>query len=143
MNGTLFLKSGKWRWGIEGPATGQQVLELVDPSRPQNRMSVGLPFSWRQLPQRGLAELARAPEVRLWLDEQGILWRVTEVGPGTRYPYPLARRHLVFDSEHAWAGIVEFGEPGRLGDLTSAELQRYRSRMADFGGRRRAYRPPQ
>lgn len=142
MNGTLFLKSGKWRWGVEGPASGQQVLELVDPSRPQNRMSVELPFSWRQLPEQGLAELARAPEVRLWQDERGILWRVTEIGPGTAYPYPLEDRHLVFDSERAWAGIVPFPEPIRLGDLTSTDLWRYRSRMADFGGRRRSYRPP-
>jgi hypothetical protein len=50
--------------------------------------------------------LAREPEVRLWVDETGILWRVSVVGPGTAYPYPLRVRHLVFDSESAWAGVV-------------------------------------
>jgi hypothetical protein len=87
-------------------------------------------------------ELARRPEARLWCDETGALWRVSAVGPGTPYPYPLRSRHLVFDSDEAWAGIVQFDTPLELGDLLDIELQNLRDRMSDIGGRRRGYRPP-
>lgn len=141
IGGTLFLQSGKWRWGVDESTGGSTMLELVDPRQPANKMSTTLPFGWRQLGSRQLAALAREPEMRLWLDEAGILWRVSVVGPGTHYPYDFQDRHLVFDSAEAWAGWVEFPD-GRLGDITDAELRAYRSRMRDFGGRRHGYRRP-
>ena len=142
MDKTMFLRSGKWRWAVDGHETGEQYLELRDPGQPVNRMSVRLPYDWRQLDDAGLAELARGPEVRLWLDEAGVIWRVTAVGPGTYYPFPLERRYLIFDSRQCWAGMVDFDHAQGLGDLTDAELRGLRDRMADIGGRRRRYRGP-
>lgn len=139
----IFLKSGKWRWSVlEENALRGETLELFDPAAPQDKMTVSLPFSWRQLSKDELAELAREPEVRLWTDEHGILWRVSRVGPGTRYPYNLGKPHLFFDSEHAYSGLVPLDPEARLGDLRRGELARYRDRIRDFGARRKAYRPP-
>jgi hypothetical protein len=135
------LPSGRWHGTIEATGSGA-FLELCQVAEPRNRMRVRLPEGWRALRQGELRELARRPEVRLWRDEAGLPWRVSVVGPGTDYPYPLRTRHLVFDSERTWAGIVELGGPEELGDLTDFELQRLRDRVCDFGGRRRGYRPP-
>jgi hypothetical protein len=137
----LDLSSGRWHGTVECTAAGD-FLELVQQGREVNKLRLPLPEGWRQLGTAGLSELARRPEVRLWCDETGILWRVSAVGPDTPYPYPLRRRHLVFDSDTAWAGIVPFELPLELGDLPDIELQRLRDRMADIGGRRRGYRPP-
>jgi len=103
-------------------------------------MCVTLPFSWRQMTSDDLRELARKPEVRLWHAPDGTLWRVAAVGPDTPYDYPLTRRHLVFDSQQAWSGIVAFPSPAELGDLTSEDLLALRDEISDFGGRRRKYR---
>lgn len=140
-SGLMFLNSGRWIWRIEA-STERETMELVEPGNPANKMYVTLPFSWRQLPAEELRELARAPEVRLWTDGAGILWRVAAVGPGTSYEYPLGRRHLVFDSQQSWAGLVDFPAPAELGDLTSEELRALRDHISDFGGRRRRYRAP-
>jgi hypothetical protein len=105
-------------------------------------MRVRLPEGWQQLAPRDVAALARAPEVRLWTDDGFIPWRVSAVGPDTDFPYPLTRRHLVFDSDRTWAGIVAFDGPQQLGDLTDLELKRLRDGIRDFGGRRHGYRPP-
>jgi hypothetical protein len=137
--GIIYLESGKWRWRVDS-STRPEVLELIAPADPQNKMLVTLPFSWRQMPFEELHDLARKPEIRLWLAPGGTLWRVAAVGPGTYYEYPLTRRHLVFDSQHEWSGIVEFPHPAELGDLTSDELLELRDRISDFGGRRRRYR---
>jgi hypothetical protein len=134
------LKSGRWHGTVERTARGDH-LELVQGGL-GNKLRLPLPEGWRSLSQAEFTELARRPEVRLWSDDARILWRVSVVGPGTAYPYPLRHRHLVFDSEDAWAGIVPFDGPHELGDLTDLELQRLRDRMGDFGGRRRGYRPP-
>ena len=143
VNGILFLPSGRWRWRVEAPtASSEEMLELCEPGNAANKMQVGLPFSWRQLDPEAFRDIARRPEVRLWLDESGILWRVTAVGPMTPYTFPLEKRHLVFDSQQSWAGIVEFGGTDELGDLTNRELRDLRNRNPDFGGRRRAYRVP-
>ena len=142
-NGIIFLASGRWRWRVESlPGTSEDLLELCEPGNSANKMQVGLPFSWRQLDVDAFREIARRPEVRLWLDEAGILWRVAAVGPQTPYTFPLERRHLVFDSQQSWAGIVEFPSPLELGDLNNRELRELRNRVSDFGGRRRAYRLP-
>ena len=142
-NGIIFLPSGRWRWRVETlPGSAEEVLELYEPGNSANKMQVGLPFSWRQLDAAGFREVARRPEVRLWLDESGILWRVAAVGPDTPYSFPLERRHLVFDSQQSWAGIVEYPGPSELGDLSNRDLRDLRNRIADFGGRRRAYRLP-
>jgi hypothetical protein len=135
------LKSGRWHRFTETDASGA-VLELVQVGHPQNKMRVRLPENWHQLGHREMEQLARAPEVRLWTDDTFIPWRVSTVGPGTEFPYPLKRRHLVFDSDRTWAGIVEFDSPEELGDLTDFELKRLRDGIRDFGGRRRGYRPP-
>jgi hypothetical protein len=135
------LRSGRWRGDIETTAAGD-FLELVQVSRPADKLRLDLPRDWRRLSPKELTELARRPEVRLWTDDASILWRVSAVGPGTPYPYPLRARHLVFDSDQTWAGIVAFDEAAELGDLSDLELQRLRDRMCDFGGRRRGYRPP-
>ena len=89
-------------------------------------MVVPLPFSWRELSGSQLRDLARVPELRLWVDDTGMLWRVSAVGPGTRIPYNLRRRHLLFDSRQGGACVVEFPEPRALGDLTNAELSELR-----------------
>lgn len=142
-NGILFLPSGRWRWHVEAvPGSAEEMLELYEPGNATNKMQLGLPFSWRQLNPDAFQQLARRPEVRLWLDESGILWRVTAVGPNTPYNLPLEKRHLVFDSQQSWAGIVEFAGDDELGDLTNRELRDLRNRISDFGGRRRAYRLP-
>lgn len=135
------LKSGRWHRFNDSDASGA-LMELVQVGQPQHKMRVRLPDKWWQLGPRELEELARAPEVRLWTDDNFIPWRVSAVGPGTDFPYPLQRRHLVFDSDRTWAGIVEFDGPLQLGDLTSLELKRLRDGIRDFGGRRRGYRPP-
>jgi hypothetical protein len=136
----LDLRSGRWRGGIVTTADGD-FLEL-EGVRPANKLRLPLPADWRSLRFEDIEDLARQPELRLWTDDAGLLWRVSAVGPGTLYPYPLRKRHLVFDSDQTWAGIVEFEGPPELGDLTDLELQRLRDRMSDFGGRRRGYRPP-
>jgi hypothetical protein len=137
----LDLKSGRWRGEVDTTATGD-FLELVQAGRAADKMRLQLPGNWRSLKPRELLELVRRPEARLWTDDAGILWRVSAVGPGTPYPYPLRTRHLVFDSDQTWAGIVAFDSDEELGDLTDLDLQRLRDRMCDFGGRRRGYRPP-
>jgi hypothetical protein len=136
------LKSGRWRGEIETTAAGD-FLELVQVGRLSDKMRLQLPDGWREKAPKELIELARRPEVRLWTDDARILWRVSAVGPGTWYPYPLRTRHLVFDSDQTWAGVVEFDESVHLGDLTDLDLQGLRDRMCDFGGRRRGYRRPQ
>ena len=142
-NGILFLPSGRWRWRVDSvPGSSEEILELFEPGNATNKMQATLPFSWRQLDEDAFRDIARRPEVRLWLDESGILWRVTAVGPGTPFPFPLERRHLVFDSQQSWAGIVEFPGPAELADLGNRELAELRNRVSDFGGRRRAYRLP-
>ena len=142
-NGILILESGRWRWRVEAvPGTNEETLELVEPGNATNKMQVTLPFSWRQLDFDTFSDIARRPEVRLWLDEAGILWRVATVGEGTRYPYPLEKRHLVFDSQQSWAGLVAFPPPAELGDLNNQQLRDLRNRISDFGGRRTHYRVP-
>ena len=139
----IFLKSGKWRWSVSSEsALRGESLELFDPAAPYDKMTVSLPFSWRQLPSDRIAEIARQPEVRLWTDEHGITWRIARVGPGTHYPYLLDEPHLFFDSEQAYSGLVPLDPEARLGDLSRDELRRYRDRIHDFGGRRKVYRPP-
>ena len=136
------LPSGRWLKHI-AITLDAAVMELVHLGNEQNRMRVQLPAEWRELTEQQLLECARRPEVRLWEDEDAILWRVSAVGPGTPFPYPLQERHLVFDSERAWAGIVRFAtQDCELGDLTDLDMRALRNRLADFGGRRRAYRGP-
>lgn len=138
-DGVIFLQSGKWRWRILSTARNEE-LELVEPGNPTSKMRVHLPFSWRSLSEEEFAELARRPDVRLWRDRTGILWRVSAVGPGTPYDFPLRTRHLVFDSPQTWAGLVEFGGSKELGDLTYDELIEVREQACDFGGPRRRMR---
>ena len=135
------LKSGRWHRSVETTAAGA-VMELVQIGSLHNKMRVRLPDNWWALGERALNELARAPEIRLWTDDNEVPWRISTVGPGTDFPYPLRRRHLVFDSDRTWAGLVEFDGPNELGDLTDLDLKRLRDGIQDFGGRRRGYRPP-
>lgn len=135
------LGSGRWHGAITVSAT-ESVLELEQPVEPGNKMRVPLPDDWRSLSREQLTELARRPEVRLWVDDAHILWRVSLIGPGTAYPYPLPSRHVVFDSDRTWAGIVPLEPPTELGDLTGLELLGLRDHMRDFGGRRCGYRAP-
>ncbi|MGH7447650.1 MAG: hypothetical protein ACREK1_13735 [Longimicrobiales bacterium] len=140
-SGSIDLKSGRWHRFTATDAAGA-VMELVQVGNPHNKMRVRLPAHWQQLGDRDVEELARMPEVRLWTDDTFIPWRVSAVGPDTEFPYPLRRRHLVFDSDRTWAGIVEFDDARQLGDLTDFELRELRDSIRDFGGRRRGYRPP-
>ena len=139
---TIYLPSGKWRCYLEVARTGDQYVEFVDPARPGNRMSVRVGYSLTEPTDDALTELARDPLMRLWVDETGINWRVAAVGPGTPCTYPLRDRHLVFDSEMTWAGIVPFPEGRHLGELNDDEVRGFRDAIADLGGRRRAYRRP-
>ena len=141
ITGQMDLKSGRWHRFVERTATGA-MMELIQVGHSQNKMRIRLPDNWHQLGPREVMELARLPEVRLWTDDTFIPWRVSAVGPGTDFPYPLTRRHLVFDSDRTWAGIVEFDGPRQLGDLTDLEMKQLRDGIRDFGGRRRGYRPP-
>jgi hypothetical protein len=138
-SGMFVLQSGRWRWNVEDCNSGE-VMELVDPAEPSNKMIVPLPFSWRAFTDEQMQDFVRRPDVRLWRDSAGFFWRVAAVGPGSRYDYPLRTRHLVFDSKHTWAGIVEFPLPDELGDLTNEDLERLRDMISDFGGRRRHFR---
>lgn len=137
------LGSGRWQVEIAKDANRREYMQLTDRGRPANSMRVRLPFSWRQLPPSQLQALARDPEVRLWRDEHGVIWRIAAVGPGTSYPFPLGEQHLVFDSAETWAGITRFDPPPLLGDMTQEELIEYRDRMRDLGGERKSYRPPE
>jgi hypothetical protein len=137
--GVLYLQSGKWRWRILATARNEEM-ELTDPGNPNNKMRVHLPFSWRSLSSDELLEMARRPDMRLWRDREGILWRISAVGPGTSYDIPLRSRHLVFDSPQTWAGLVDFPGPAELGDLTSMDLADARDHAGDFGGPRRRLR---
>lgn len=141
MSRTVYLASGKWR-AYADPSAALPTLELVDVSTPWNKMRTPLNAPVTELSDADLTELARRPEVRLWVDEDGIQWRVSAVGPGTLFPLPLRQRHLLFDSEQAWSGIVALPADHELGDLTHAELRALRDRIADLGGRRRRYRRP-
>ena len=138
-SGVFVLPSGRWRSKTE-KCKGGEMMELLDPAEPCNKMIVTLPPDWRALPAAELESLLRKPDVRLWCDGAGCFWRVAAIGPDTRYDYPMQRRHLVFDSKHTWAGIIEFPHGKELGDLTNEDLERLRDGISDFGGRRRHYR---
>ena len=141
--GIVVLKSGTWRWRVE-EAGRAEFLELNLPGVQLNKMRVPLPFGWRQLSRDELLALAYTPEIRLWTDEYGTLWRISAVGCGTPFFYDLLDAPcLVFDSEHAWARVVKFPAPATLGQLTDDELRALRELSTDFGGRRKGYRPPQ
>lgn len=142
MGRLIRLDSGKWYAEIERDAAREEYLRLTSPTRPRNSMRVRLPFSWRHLDDSGLTALARRPEIRLWTDELGVQWRVSEIGVGTPYPLPLDGRYLVFDCRQNWSGIVRFNAPPELGELTESEMKAYRDRMSDLGGSREGYRPP-
>lgn len=135
------LGSDRWYGRVEQNARGVEYLYLSNAERPADSMRTRLPFSWRDLDADQVAELARNPEVRLWTDEYGIQWRVAPVGPGTPYDFPVRERYLVFDSTETWAGITMFPE-GSLGELSDEQLRALRNAVADFGGGRRAFRPP-
>lgn len=135
------LGADRWYSRVEQDARGVEYLYLSNAQRPEDSMRRRLPFSWRDLDDHQLAELAREPELRLWTDEFGIQWRVAPVGPGTPYDFPLRARYLVFDSTDTWAGITAFPH-GILGELTNEELRELRDSVSDFGGGRRSFRPP-
>lgn len=139
--GMFDLQSGRWYWKVIDAGAGE-IMELVDAVNRNNKMRVRLPFTWRRMEPKELRELARMPEMRLWQDDDGLNWRIADIGPGTHYFFPLHTRHLLFDSDKAWAGIVEFPEPMELGDLNPDDLCMYRDRIHDIGGRRQSYRKP-
>lgn len=133
--------SDRWYSRVEQDARGVEYLYLSSAQHPEDTMRRRLPFAWRDLEESQLAALALEPELRLWTDEFGIQWRIAPVGPGTPYDFPLRDRYLVFDSTETWAGITAFPE-GKLGELTDAQLRELRNSIADFGGGRRSFRPP-
>lgn len=136
------LGSGRWYARLETDARGREFTYLSRADRPEESMRVPLPFGWRGMSQEQVDELARKPEVRIWYDEHGIRWRIAAVGPGTNYDFPFSGRYLVFDSEQAWAGLTRYDLDRELGDLNDQDLQRLRDGIADFGGSRRSFRPP-
>jgi hypothetical protein len=136
------LGSGRWYARVETDARGREYSYLSRADRPEDTMRVPLPFGWRDLPREQVDELARKPEVRIWHDEHGIRWRIAAVGPGTNYDFPFSGRYLVFDSEQAWAGLTRYDLDRELGDLSDEELRSLRDGIADFGGSRRSFRPP-
>lgn len=137
------LNSGRWYARPETDAQGREYKHLSRADRPGETMRVRLPFGWRDLDEAQLTELARRPEVRIWHDEHGIRWRIAAVGPGTSYSLPIPGRYLVFDSDETWAGLTRYDADRELGDFTDADLRGLRDRISDFGGGRRAFRPPQ
>ena len=142
MGQLIRLESGRWYSRVERDARGTEHLCLSNAERPGDSMRVRVPFSWRDLNEEAIRELARDPEVRLWTDALGIQWRIATVGPGTPYDFPLRERYLVFDSEVSWAGITPFKESRRLGDLGDEALERLRDKLQDLGGGRQSFRPP-
>jgi hypothetical protein len=136
------LDSGRWYARMESDAQGREYMQLSRANRPEETMRVRLPFRWRELGDDELGALARKPEVRIWYDEHGIRWRIAAVGPGTNYSLPIPGRYLVFDSDEAWAGLTRYDVDRELGDLTDDELKGLRGGISDFGGGRRAFRPP-
>jgi hypothetical protein len=142
MRRLIRLDSGRWYARVEEDARGREQLSLSSAEHPGDSMRRELPFSWRDLPEEGLADLARDPELRLWTDEHGLQWRIAAVGPGTPHPFSLPHRYLVFDSTETWVGITRFPQ-GKLGDLTEDDLRELRNDVADFGGGRRGFRPPE
>lgn len=144
MQRLMRLGSGRWYTRVEDDARGTEHLFLSNAECPEDSMRRRLPFSWRDMSDEELEQLAQKPELRLWTDELGIQWRVATVGPGTPYDFPLRERYLVFDSIQAWAGITPYPDDGRrpLGELTDKELRELRNSIRDFGGGRRSFRPP-
>lgn len=141
MQRLIRLQSGRWYARVEQDARGREQLCLSNAEYPQDSMRRHLPFSWRDLDEAGLRELARDPELRLWTDEHGLQWRIAAVGPGTPHDFPLPQPYLVFDSMQTWVGITRFPK-GRLGDLKDERLRELRNQIADFGGARSGFRPP-
>lgn len=142
MSRMIRLESGRWYGRLDTDAQGREYLHLSRAERPEETMRVRLPFGWRELGEQDMDQLARRPEVRIWFDEHGIHWRIAAVGPGTSYSLPIPGRFLVFDSDETWAGLTRYDADQELGDLTSEELARLRDGISDFGGGRRAFRPP-
>jgi hypothetical protein len=142
MASMIRLDSGRWYTRLETDAQGREYTHLSRAGRPGETMRARLPFGWRGLDEDEMRELARRPEVRIWYDEHGIRWRIAAVGPGTSYSLPIPGRHLVFDSDEAWAGLTRYDMDRELGDFTDAELRDLRDRISDLGGGRRAFRPP-
>jgi hypothetical protein len=137
------LDSGRWYARLEQDAAGREYLHLSRAERPGETMRARLPFSWRMLDGDVMTDLARAPELRIWLDEHGIRWRIAAVGPGTDHDLPFPGRVLVFDSDQAWAGVTPYAAERELGDLTDSELRVLRDGISDLGGGRRRFRPPE
>lgn len=133
--------TSRWYVRVEQDARGTEYLYLTDPERPSDSMRRRLPFSWRDLDEGEFVDLARDPDLRLWTDEHGIQWRIAPVGPGTRHSFPLRERYLIFDSASTWAGVTPFPDD-QLGELTDEKLRGLRNSIADLGGGRRSFRPP-
>lgn len=141
MRRLIRLESGRWYARVEEDTGGREHLYLSSAERPSDSMRRSLPFSWRDLDDEALVELARDPELRLWTDEHGLQWRIAAVGPGTPHEFSLPHRYLVFDSVETWVGITRFSE-GKLGDLAADQLRELRDDIADLGGSRKGFRPP-
>lgn len=142
MERMIRLRSGRWYVRLEEDARGREYVQLNRAGQPSETMRVRLPFSWRGFDDDSIQELARKPELRIWIDEHGIRWRIAAVGPGTTYAFPLPGRYLVFDSDRTWAGLTRYDLDAELGDLTDEDLRELRDGISDFGGSRTGFRPP-
>lgn len=137
-SGTVELSSRRWKWQVTGPggrtepssaglresamgdaepepraddAAGR--LELEDPEDPRIRMSRDLPADTDIESEEEARELARDPDVRTVVDDDGDVWSVAPV----QRPDPAARNDQDFDRPPLKVRYAREGEPERMGRL--------------------------
>ncbi len=123
-DGTIEIESGRWSWSLVPRWRGGTVL-FRRPEKPGDEMRAWVPK--RRVSEAEVRGLARDPLERIWVDVDGLAWRVS-------LESPLAWRR--------WAGsgpgeegvclvfrrggirlMIPVGERPHLGALTSAELR--------------------
>ena len=119
--GTIELRSGRWKWAAHRSAEGCAFV-FHDEKSPANRMRTWLTDA--TMADGDAERAAREPELRWWEDPVGTLWetRIEE----SRFPPTLEQRsrtrmRITF---HAGARRIgtELPEGRTLGELTNAEL---------------------
>jgi hypothetical protein len=122
--GTITLRSGTWEWSHEGDS----MLVFRHTERPGEEMRA---FArGEDLTHELVVKLARDPDLRVWVDDQGVRWEVNtalfSVGPaGADQPtLPMVPNHVWLEfGRSSDARAVEVPAALDLGDLTHEELQ--------------------
>ncbi len=136
-SGTVELESGRWEWqlsesegrtepssaGVRESAMGDAEpdeegedrgsrLQLEDPEDPRSRMSRRLPLRAGMENEAEVRRLARDPDERTLVDENGTVWRFRAVERPDA-----AREDQGFDRPPQGVRYASEGEPDRVGNL--------------------------